>query len=50
MLDEIPELQETYSGARALAAFCPEPNSGDRSEELTLGLPTCYAFDQVRHS
>lgn len=35
-LDEIPELQETYPGARALAAFCPEPNSGDRSEELML--------------
>lgn len=35
-LDEIPELQENYSGARALAAFCPEPNSGDRSEELRL--------------
>ncbi len=35
-LDEIPELQQRYGGARALAAFCPEPNSGDRSDELEL--------------
>jgi len=35
-LDEIPELQKRYDGARALAAFCPEPNSGDRSDELEL--------------
>lgn len=35
-LDEIPELQEKYSGARALAAFCPEPNSGDRTDEFEL--------------
>ncbi len=33
-LDEIPELQQKYGGARALAFFCPEPNSGDRSDEL----------------
>lgn len=35
-LNEIPELQEKYSGARGLAVFCPEPNSGDRSDELEL--------------
>lgn len=33
-LDEIPELKEKFPGARALAFFCPEPNSGDRSDEL----------------
>lgn len=33
-LDEIPELQQKYGGARALAFFCPEPNSGDRTDEL----------------
>jgi hypothetical protein len=35
-LDEIPELQEGYSGARALAVYCPEPGSGDRTDELQL--------------
>lgn len=35
-LDEIPELKEKHPGARVLAAFCPEPNSGDRTDEFEL--------------
>lgn len=35
-LDEIPELKERYPGARVLSCYCPEPRSGDRSEELVL--------------
>lgn len=35
-LDEIPELRAKYSGARVLAAFCPEPNSGERTDEFEL--------------
>ena len=48
-LDEIPELQERYKGARALAAFCPEPNSGDRSDELELVPITREAVAALPH-
>jgi hypothetical protein len=48
-LDEIPELQEQYSGARALAAFCPEPNSGDRTEEFQLVPITREAAAALPH-
>ncbi|MBK9261679.1 MAG: hypothetical protein IPM54_17970 [Polyangiaceae bacterium] len=48
-LDEIPELQEKYAGARALAAFCPEPNSGDRSDELELVPITREAAAALPH-
>jgi len=35
-LREMPELGARYAGARALALFCPEPDTGEHNDDATL--------------
>ncbi len=46
-LEEIPELMIRYGGARAIAAFCPDPNSGDRTDEFTFVPISQQAVDAL---